>query len=47
MESRPGTRLTGFRVFKKNICYNNNCELFLAPHAKHYEVYKAYEEASQ
>ncbi len=32
---------------QKNICYNNKCELFLAPHAKYYEAYKAYEEASQ
>lgn len=36
-----------FPVFEKNICYNNNCSLFLTHDDKNDEHYKAYEEASQ
>lgn len=36
-----------FRNFEKNICYNNNCSLFLTHDDKNDEHYKAYEEASQ
>lgn len=36
-----------FWNFEKNICYNNNCSLFLTHDDKNDEHYKAYEEASQ